>query len=336
MLDTLPDELINHVLSFCTPVDRYELKCINKLLHAAHSRLYPELPHYLIKPDVGKLSISFTNWRIVIDRIETLDMPERYIDAIINSLIHNDKYIQLYRERERFPYSANKIYGEKHVLSRILLRMSGVLSNYINKLCSNPTTEYSTDLEKYIDLYSCNSEYAEFLISMVPNMKRNSGNPDYIRKFIIHLPASIKDISILLILQHVPAVIYATSDYYLSYYNTKTNTESDAENIKNIKYINPNHMHCIDDAANILVHNYKYEVQPLTILDVADQLDKSSEEVIRDVLESISISAIKIKLNNIYKYKYTYIENRYRRSYFRKEMHPRDYYPHSGPFRILP
>jgi hypothetical protein len=96
-------------------------------------------------------------------------------------------------------------------------------------------------------------------------------------------------------------------------------------------------MHYIDDAANILVHNYKHEVPPLTILDVADQLDKSSEEVIRDVLESISISAIMIKLNNIYKYKYTYIENRYRRSYFRKEMHPRDYIPYNGGlFRILP
>ena len=334
MLDTLPDELINHVLSFCTPVDRYELKCINKLLHTAHLRLYPELPHYLIKSNVNKLYIRFNHWRTAIDRIETLDMIERYIDAIINSLIHNDKYIQLYRKRERFPYSANKIYGEKHILSRILLLMSGVLSSYINKLCSDPTFEYSTDLEKYIDLYSCNSIYAEFLISMISDIKRYNGNPDYIiRKFIRHLPASIKDISILLILQHAPAVIYATSDFY---YNSWNALEDVAEKIKNVKYINPNHMHCIDDAANILVHNYKYEVQPLTILDVADQLDKSSEEVIRDVLESISISAIKIKLNNIYKYKYPYIKDKCRRSYFHKEMHPRDYYPHSGPFRILP
>lgn len=321
MLDTLPDELINHVLSFCTPVDRYELKCINKSLHAVHSRLYPELPYYLIKPDVSKLNISFSNWRIAIDRIESLDMLERYIDATINSLIHNNKYIQLYRDRERFPYSANKIYGEKYVLSRILRRMSGILSDYIDKACSDPSPKYSPDLEKYIDLYSCNPGYAEFLIFMISDVKCKKGNPDYIQKFINHLPASIKEISILLILRHEPALIYATSDYFLSY----CYPNPIAERIKNVKYINPNHMHCIDNAANILVHNYKYEPQPLTVLDVADQLDKCPEEVICDVLASISISSVRIQLNEVYEYRYDNIGNKYRSNYFYKETHHQDF-----------
>ena len=291
MLDKLPGDIIGHILTFCTPVDWREVKCVNKALHLMYTGLFITTP--LQGVTIIQKYISDNN--ILIDGIvsvRTMQTVLKYIMAIgfkdksptnicnntlINILIH---------------------YKTDHWSNPIDIGMVILLDNYINTACSCETVVDSYTLTNYIRLRACYSRYSTNMLEK--SMYKFGGI--YFRNLVKHLPDDIKLMSTMLLVNYHSITIYTGSKDGKYYYNDNTSIFDD------IQFM---HIDYFIDVDNICKSFLKFITQKLYPNDeqimlealkiaITKQKQRDPEEVYRSVLNAACESEINDRLEKLY------------------------------------
>lgn len=296
MLDTLPEDIIQHILTFCMPVDWREVKCVNKQLHTIYTNLN------LVTPIQ---SIAAIKKHIKDDNIKMYGIPTqialiaivRYINVtiyrshtscvdysvLLDILIHNTD-------------NATTQHGQ-NVRDVFIIHL---IATYINKECKSEQVLNSYTLTKYISLFSQYPDYSTFLLERAATIY--SGN--YFKTLVKHLPEDIKLVSTMLLVNYHPITVYHSSKIGRYYYNNPANIQED------IQYMCPDSISSVTQTAESLSYiNSKcthdaYNTQIL-IRALIKQKQKNTKEIYTQILTKASntpdIAVINTRLNSLFK-----------------------------------
>lgn len=247
MLDSLPDELINMILRDCMPIDRYEFKRVNKALHAAYIRLnpgnlyvntitliksifphiYPEEVEQLLPR--GMVVINYAASKFINSRV-----IHKYIDIILDTLINHESQLEHRRNHiQLIDFFDNNSCEEP---GDIRFTIDVIMNSYIKELAIMPIIN-SRNITRGLEIYSYEYGYASCLWDSTDCYTFNLKHTDYATMITEHLPANIRNDSLLVMIHNKPIEVYIFKKY--SYSELDSFDDIKDAILHNIQYLNP-------------------------------------------------------------------------------------------------
>lgn len=264
MLDTLPDELLDCILLYCSCIDKNGIQYVNKALRNAHRRLYPMRPldgliavgaevlpeQFAVKPQLSNKSLCLSSesaflrfMREVTYVIYRAGNIDQYIDRLIIGYINHKSYMTY---RKNSVPVCGRLISIPHVptkASTIETEIINISRHYIQKLVSNPWSgEHISILIKYLDAFSYLPSYIRYLTSLVDKYQTVGINTNHIENIVECIPGDIRLVSKLLIMNDIAIMTYIYSQHIHVYQPMCAKYTFGKSVIRGIENLNPTYL----------------------------------------------------------------------------------------------